>query len=1094
MALVRTDVVGSTPLTLRLGDDDAGPVMQRHLRSLRVVVDAYHGRLVKSLGDGLLAAFDSATTAVRASREMQACIHRDNRRSGGGFALHIRVGVSAGDIVWSGGDVEGRPAIESERLQSVAEPDQILCSRLVVDLTGGRFDDDVRSLGRRALKGYPQEIEVYEVAWHPTDSHVSDVSPALRQQPRTAFVARDAVLAALHDRWRRAEAGDAGMVLLAGEAGIGKSRLARELALRVHSEGGTVLYGRCAPDRAQPYEPFAEALDHFVAQERGQRYRLGGRAGDLAPLMPGLVRPQPAAASDSDAAVSGVVAERATVRQAVWSWFVELADDDPVLLVVEDLQWSDAPTLGLMRHTVRSLHEERLLVVATLRTPLGPDRENDLARACRSWRRSHVVEEIVLDGLSADGARAMVEAMAGQALDSRAEHAFTERIREHTGGNPLFIEAVVAHLIAHGALYEQAGRWIASSSLRDMDVPPAVQDVVVGQLAPLAEEDRSVLQLAALLGSVIELDMLVAAAADLGCEAAPVVERATRSGLLVEADGTPGCYRFSHEIVRTAVAGSVSGTRRVDLHRLIGRTMEARYAPLSERQADELSYQLSFSSVPTERARAADYAVRAAEQAWARRAMDTAATFYLRAAELYAATDDLSSQCDALIDGGRAAKRAGDPAARAKLAAAIGLADRLGDGERMARAALACSRGMFSTLGAVDMELVDALERALFLLGDGDSPLRASALATLGAELTYSQDHDRREEVSSQGVAMARRVGDPVGLASVLNLYATTLWRPDRLAERLELAAELERITAGLGQPQWRFSAASFGFQAAMEAGLFPLADERLAHMESAARQLDQPGVSSYLRLRQAMRLAVAGDLAEAERLANEAVERGRAAGYRDADVFYAGQMWMVCYHTGRLDEMRVPFELAAEASPEHTVLRAALAALYGETGEISLCRTLVDGLGSDDFTKLDQDLLVTGAVATMAARAVGDVRLAGILQGVLGDYEEQLVDNGSAHFGAVSHWLAVLAGVMGDDARAAAQFAQAAAAHTRLREWPMLARTWLERGHWLAATSGPAAAGEARTLFDRARTLASRHGCAGTVAAVDGEVARLDR
>jgi hypothetical protein len=520
--------------------------------------------------------------------------------------------------------------------------------------------------------------------------------------------------------------------------------------------------------------------------------------------------------------------------------------------------------------------------------------------------------------------------------------------------------------------------------------------------------------------------------------------------------------------------------------------MEERYAPLSEAQADELSHQLSFSPAADERARAAGYAAGAATRAWARGARETAATYWLRSAELHAGTGDVAGECQALLNAGRAAKKAGDPGARATLFRAIRLAETLGDGESMARAALACSRGMFNTLGSVDVDLVDWLERALVLLSPEDSTLRASALAAVGVELTYSQDRVRRQDASTEAVAMARRLGDPLCLASVLNLYASTQWRPDRLAERIELAAELERITAGLGRPQVRFTAASFGFQAAMEAGTFALADERLLRMESAVRELDHPGARSYLRLHQAVRQAAAGDLAEAERRAGEAVAEGRRAGYGDAEVFYYGQMWMICFHAGRLEEVRPAFELVAGASPDHTVVRAALAALYGEVGDLDRCRALVDGLGEPDFARVDHDLLVTAAVAAMAARAVDDERLAAILVHVLAPYDGQLVDNGSAHFGAVGHHLAVALGTAGDVVAAERTFAEAAAAHDRLREYPMLARTWCEHGRLLARADDEPALDRSRELLGRARSLALQHGCGGTVAAADRHLARL--
>jgi DNA-binding SARP family transcriptional activator len=1084
VALVRTDVVDSTPLTLRLGDDVAASVFQRHLRTLQGVIDAHGGTLVKSLGDGLIAAFDSASTAVRASQEMQASIQHRNRLHQSIAPLHIRVGVSVGDVIWTGGDVDGSPAIEAERLQAAAQPDQILCSRHVVALTGGRFAQQLRSLGARSLKGYPNDVEVVEVLWDPADTHPAELSPALRQQPRTPFVARDDVMARLRERWQRAEQGGGGAVLIEGEAGIGKSRLVREVAVRAHDEGGTVLFGRCTPDAHQPYEPFAQALDHFVAHLRGQTHLLGPRAAGLVPLLPGLADRVPALAGlvrVGDAADLGGEAERATLREAIWGWLADASADDAVLLVVEDIHWADDLTLGLLEHVVASLTGERLLLLVTVRDPAGGPGSDALARLRRRWRRSPAVTEVALGGLTAEGARDLLEGIAGYELEGHLESAFAERMWHHTGGNPLFIESVLGHLVARGLLYEAGGRWTSAIAPGDLGVPKAVQDVVLSRLSAMPPEDRTVLQLAALLGSVIDGELLSDVADELGLESAPSVERAYTDGLLLDAQDTPGCYRFSHELVREVLASDVPPTRRTELHRRIAHSMEERYSGGTEQQAEALSHQLSFSARKEDRARSAAFAAAAAERAESRRALEKASLLHRRSAELLASTGDDLGRCEALLKAGRAAKKAGDPHARDTLVEAIRLADRLGDGVRMARAALACSRGMFSSLGTVDADLVDALERALVLLDDADSPLRASVLAVLGAELTYSQDRARHREACDLAVAMARRLADAVCLARVLNLYASTLWKPDRVAARLELAAELDRLTAGLGRPQWRFSAASLGFQAAMEAGDLPLADEHLAQMESLARQLDQPVVWAYLRLRQGHRKAVAGELDEAERLATEALERGRSAGYQDSEVFYYGQMWMICYHAGRLGELRGVFEHAVAARPGHTVLRAALGALYAETREISRCRAVAEQLTSDDFATEDQDLLVTAAVATMAACCAADVRLAAVLRRVLSPYEGQLIDNGSAHFGAVSHYLAMLAGLLDQPAEAEAWFEHAAATHSRLREWPMLARTWLEHGRMLARAGDPQSTAAARELLTRALSLAGEKGFAGT-------------
>jgi class 3 adenylate cyclase len=1095
MALVRTDVVGSTPLALQLGDDEAGDVMLRHLRLMQAVVDTHKGEVIKLLGDGLVAAFDAASTAVRASQDMQASIHRHNVALGNEAPIHIRVGVSVGDVTRAGEEIGGRPGIEVERLQATAEPDQIVCSRAVAELSGGRFDRQLRSLGPRALKGYPTAVEVFEVRWDPADAGSAELNPTLRQEPRTPFVARDAVVTSLLDRWHEAASGRPGAVFVVGEAGIGKSRVVREVAVRAHDQGGVVLFGRCTPERNQPYGPFAEALDHFVTQVQGHTYRLGSRAGDLARLLPdGLVGrlPDLARSPPGEALDSGMEAERAVLRDAVWAWIAEASTDEVLLVVVEDVHWADESTVAVLDHVVSSLRFERLLLVATMRDPPGDRSTPGLARLLRRARRAAAFTEVALSGLTSPESLEFVRATPGYSVAAHDEHDFARRLWRHTGGNPLFIEAVLNHLAARDPARDRVGRDSPATALGDIGVPKAVQDVVLGHLASMGSDDRTVLHLAALLDAEIDLGLLSSVAERIGLDAPRAVERALEQGLLAPAEATPDCLRFSHEIVREAVIGDVPMTRRSGMHRDIAYAMQRRYASMSEGQLEALSRHLSFLPEQADRIRAAVYASDAAALAESRAAREKAASLYRRSAELLEGTGEDVGRCDALLNAGRAAKRAGDPTARDALIDAARLADRLGDGERMARAAIACSRGMFSSLGAVDADLVEVLERALALLADEDSPLRASVLAVLGAELVYSRDRARHHEASEEAVSMARRLGDPASLSWVLNLYASTLWRPDRVARRLELTAELERITAGLGRPQWRFSAASIGFQAAVEAGLFELVDERLQRMESLARQLDQPVVWAYLRLRQAQRQMIAGNLVEAERLANEALERSRAAGHADSEYFYYGQMWTICYHCGRLEEMVGVFEFAVAARPHHTVLRAALAALYGEVGRPEQCRDLTAQLGADDFTTMDQDLLVTAAVATIAASHVDDVRLATILQSTLRPYQDLLIDNGSAHFGAVSHYQAVLAGIVGDPTEAIGMFQRAAATHAHLREWPMLARTWLEHGRLLARSPEPEAASASRDLFDRALRLAHDHELAGTVATAERELEGL--
>ena len=239
---------------------------------------------------------------------------------------------------------------------------------------------------------------------------------------------------------------------------------------------------------------------------------------------------------------------------------------------------------------------------------------------------------------------------------------------------------------------------------------------------------------------------------------------------------------------------------------------------------------------------------------------------------------------------------------------------------------LASSRGIFSSTGRVDQDRVDALRSALTLIGDADSRVRAMLLANLSVELEFSGDHDEQDRLSDEAAAMARRLGDSASLVPVLALRMVTLWRADRLDDRLTLAVELEQLCATYGRPQATLLVAYAGNQAAMEAGDFATADRRLATIDEIAAALRQPLALGYARLRQSMRAAVDGHLDESERLAKEAYEYARASGQPDASAFWVGHRFSIRFHQGRLDEIADELATAAQEYPGIVAFQTAIA------------------------------------------------------------------------------------------------------------------------------------------------------------------------
>jgi class 3 adenylate cyclase len=262
-----TDLVGSTAMTTALTLDRADELRKTHFALLREGVAAFGGDEVKNLGDGLMVAFSSVRDAVGCAVAMQQAIDRYNRR-GRDAPLGIRVGISIGDVTSEDRDYYGVAVVEAARLCATAEGGQILCHEVVARLAGGPGGYTFQPIGALQLKGLPEPVPASQVAWEPVHGGLP-LPPGLSAESALRFVGRTAERATLEAAWKAAVAGNRRAVLVSGEPGIGKTRLLTEAALAAHAAGGTVLYGRCDEELALPYQPFVEALRHYVAARRG---------------------------------------------------------------------------------------------------------------------------------------------------------------------------------------------------------------------------------------------------------------------------------------------------------------------------------------------------------------------------------------------------------------------------------------------------------------------------------------------------------------------------------------------------------------------------------------------------------------------------------------------------------------------------------------------------------------------------------------------------------------------------------------------------------------------------------------------------------
>ena len=662
VSVLFTDLVGSTELMSQLGDRAFDELRRRHFAALSKAVAAHGGEEVKNTGDGIMAVFPSAAEAVEAAVAMQQATARQARVT----PLAIRVGMAVGDATLEDGDYFGTPVVEAARLVATAEPGRILATAVVRMLAGSRCSATFTDRGPLHLKGLAEPVSVCEVSWEPAGSSVP--MPALLTDVGRVFVGRDAELERLHLLWKEASAGERRMALVAGEPGVGKTRLAAELAVGVHEEGGTVLAGRCDEDLGVPYQPFVEALRHFVDQALVEDLReyLGRYGGELARLLPELTERLPDLPSPLS---SDPETERYRLFDAVAAWLAAVSAENPVLLVLDDLQWAAKPTLLLLRHVVRSGETLRLLVVGTYRdTELTHD--HPLLEVVADLRRHVGVDRMALAGLDDMAVAAFVEQAAGRELDDDAA-ALARAIYHETQGNPFFLKEILRHLAETGAVVRQDGRWTTHSPIDELGIPEGVRDVIGRRLTHLSKDANRLLHVAAVVGAEFDLDVLRASDVLEDDDLVAAVEEATSARLVVEALGPAPRYRFAHALVRDTLYRGLSAARRTTLHRRVAEAIEAVHGPYLDDYLPALAHHWARAAAPAaETGRAVDYARRAGDRALAQLAHDEAVAYYRQAIELREASGAPADrqQCELMIAFGDAQRRArrprppGDPA------------------------------------------------------------------------------------------------------------------------------------------------------------------------------------------------------------------------------------------------------------------------------------------------------------------------------------------------------------------------------------------------------------------------------------------------
>jgi DNA-binding SARP family transcriptional activator len=882
------------------------------------------------------------------------------------------------------------------------------------------------------------------------------------EAPRSAFVGRERELAGLVAGLDDAFAGRGRLFLLAGEPGIGKSRLADELIAQARARGARVLVGRCWEAGGAPaHWPWVQSLRGYVreADPAALRAQLGAGAAELAHILPELRErfpdlPQPPSLESEAARFRLFDAAAEFVRRA--------SESRPIVLVLDDLHAADAPSLLLLRFLARQLGSTRILLLCAYRD-VDPLLGQPLTEMLVEVAREPVTRHLPLGGLSDGEVAEYLELTAPEI----ASPGLLAALDEETAGNPLFVGEIVRLLSAEGV------RPGSTAELR-LAIPQSVRDVIARRLAHLSEECSRVLVLASVLGREFALDALARLAGVPEDVLLDLLDEAMAARVVSDIPGAPDRLRFAHVLIRDTLYDELAATRRLRLHREVGEALEALYGSNPEPHLAELAHHYLLAGAAAAE-KAIRYAAAAGDRAASQLGYEEAARHYgsgLRVLETRAARDEQRT-CELLLSLADVLSRAGSSAqAKEVFRRAATIAERERWTDKLARAALGYGGRFAWARSGSDPALVPLLERALAAVGQEDSGARVRLLARLAAARRDDPSRDRRVGLAEEALGIARRRGDPSTLAYALEGFWLAVDGPDSGREGTVVGDELVSLGEQIGDKERVFSGRDFRLDAvwnlADRAGL----DVELDSLARLADELRQPAQLWYVGTWRTMLALMEGRFQQAEQLISETLALGQRAENWHAPVSQRLQLFVLRHAQGRLAELEGTISRSVHEYPALLRFRCALAHLHGQLGREREARTVLDGLLARDLSRehVDSEWLFTISLLSDPCASLGDDDAAATLYSLLLPYKDLYAQApGEASFGSVARGLGVLATRRRRFDDAQMHFETAVEKETVMSARPWLAHTQQDYARMLLARAQTGDGEQARGLIAQA-------------------------
>jgi DNA-binding SARP family transcriptional activator len=770
--------------------------------------------------------------------------------------------------------------------------------------------------------------------------------PAVAERrTRSGFVGRSQERAAIDAAWDHAMSGERHLLVVSGEAGVGKTRLAQETCRALHRVGAYVLWGRCTPEHLIAYQPIVEALRTALRSLPVERVR------ELVEPRPplGLLLPELAGGADLPARTG-----RFELYEALADLLGEVTLATPMLLVIDDLQWADPSTLSLLDQVLANPRGGRVLIIATMRRPAGrstPEVDRFLAEARRAQRFS----SIELGGLDREAASELLEAR-GAAVADRELDAVLER----TGGNPLFIEALADPGDA-GALADAR------------DLPSTVRDLFDQRFHDVDERTRTVTITAAVIGQRVDIELLGAVSGLEQGALLDVLDEAIEAGLLAE-DEDIGWVTFPHALVRQALIARTTRNREARLHLTVADALDA--GPPGPDHATRVAQHLFAAGRACPPPRAALAAVAAGRRAlevvadeealiWARRGVDVLASVADRSGAWAVA------QAESLLLLAEAHRLLGNlDDARSAIDGAVALARSQGDAAVLARAAqqLALVSGAIGfSFGELDASLIALIDEGLGALGPEHHAERAMLLSWSSIALNPGDDRDAQEALSIAALEAAAEVPGQAHVQA-LALFARhiAVGGAPGLDERRALLDPLRTAARGWGELE--VLARALAVIDLLEADRIPLAKAAMEDLRTFVEPFHRPALDTFVAFFDAMWALLRGDLDRAAERSDHGLRIGTEAHGDNAATAWAGQQFLIAIERGTLAGYTGQLAEMVEAQPLVPVWGIGLARALVAAGDLDQATVLAHRYLSDVGLAVDDRSVARHMVAALAA------------------------------------------------------------------------------------------------------------------------------